>query len=154
MKRLKPRLSASGFTLLEIIVVMTIMMLIIGMGYASFAFFDDQDPLEEPIQQLSQMSKHALNTAVLNHRGMIIGFNENSFGIIGSDAAGMGSYSYSEDIKVSLRRWGDRDWGKAEGQIWRFGEQGICEPLRVRFEDKQGNSREVTFNALTGGVEN
>jgi prepilin-type N-terminal cleavage/methylation domain-containing protein len=154
MKRLKPRLPASGFTLLEVIVVMTIMILIIGIGYASFSFLEDDDPLEKPIQQLTQMSKHALNTAVLNHRGMIIGFNKDSFGIIGSEAEGMGSFSLSEDIKVSLRRWGDRDWAKAEGQIWYFGEQGICEPLKVRFEDKQGNSREVSFHPLTGGLVN
>ncbi len=154
MKRLKPRLIASGFTLLEIIVVMTIMMLIIGIGYASFSFFEEDDPLERPIQQLTQMSKHALNTAVLNHRGMMIGFNKDSFGVIGAEAVGMGSFSFSKDIKISLRRWGDRDWTKAEGQIWRFGEQGICEPIKVRFEDKLGNSREMSFHPLTGGVVN
>ncbi len=85
---------------------------------------------------------------------LMIGFNKDSFGVIGAEAVGMGSFSFSKDIKISLRRWGDRDWTKAEGQIWRFGEQGICEPIKVRFEDKLGNSREMSFHPLTGGVVN
>lgn len=151
MLRLSPRAPVSGFTLLEIIVVMTIMMLIVGIGYASFSFFDDEDPFEKSAQQLTQMSKHALNTAVLQHRGMIISFGENQFGIVGDSSAGMGSYTVPAEMKIQLKRWQGKDWEDAEGQIWRFGEQGICEPLKVRFEIKNVGSREVTFHPLTGG---
>lgn len=117
MKRLKPRLPASGFTLLEVIVVMTIMILIIGIGYASFSFLEDDDPLEKPIQQLTQMSKHALNTAVLNHRGMIIGFNKDSFGIIGSDAEGMGSFSCLKTSKSPCGAGGIETGPRPRGKL-------------------------------------
>ena len=62
MKRLSPCRRTSAFTLFEIIIVMSIMMLIVGIGYASFSFFEDEDPFEKPVQQLSQMSKFSLNT--------------------------------------------------------------------------------------------
>lgn len=152
MKQLSPRRPASGFTLLEIIVVMTIMMLIVGIGYASFAFFDDEDPFEKPVQQLTQMSKFALNTAVIQHRGMIIGFGEEGFGVVGATAEGMSSFFVPEGMKISIKRWGGKGWEDAEGQFWHFGEQGICDPIKVRFEIKNSGSREIGFHALTGGL--
>jgi len=152
MKRLSPTFLKRGFTLLEIIVVMTIMMLIIGVGFASFTFFDDEDPFEKPTQSLSQMSKFALNTAVIQHRGLMIGFGKDDFGVVGSTIDRMSNFTLPSDMKVLIRRWGDKGWQKAEGQIWKFGEQGICEPLSVRFEIKNGGSHEVKFHPLTGGI--
>jgi len=148
----RPAASArSGFTLLELILVMSVMLMVIGIGVGSFAYFEQVDPLEEPEQRLGQMAKHALNIAVLQHRGMIIGFDKESFGVIGGAPEGLGSYSHGKVIKVFIKRWGGKGWEKAEGQIWRFGEQGICEPLMVRFENEDG-FREVKFHALTGGI--
>lgn len=143
--------SRAAFTLLELILVMSVMMLVIGIGVGSFAYFDDVDPFDKPTQALSQMSKQALNTAVIQHRGMMIGFDKESFGVIGGGVGDMGTYTHGKEIKVLIRRWGGKGWEKAEGQVWRFGEQGICEPLMVRFENADG-FREVKFHALTGGV--
>lgn len=141
----------AAFTLLEVILVMSVMMLVIGIGVGSFAYFEQEDPLEEPAQRLGQMSKHAMNTAVLQHRGMMIAFDKESFGVLGASAEGLGSYNHGKEIKVFLKRWGSRSWEKAEGKVWRFGEQGICEPLMVRFENREG-FRELKFHPLTGGV--
>jgi hypothetical protein len=152
MKRLSPCRRTSAFTLFEIIIVMSIMMLIVGIGYASFSFFEDEDPFEKPVQQLSQMSKFSLNTAVIQHRGMLIAFSEEGFGVVGSTATGMGSFTVPKNVQIMIKRWQGKGWEKAEGQVWRFGEQGICEPLKVRFEIKNGGTREVTYNALTGGT--
>lgn len=143
--------SRAAFTLLELILVMSVMVMVIGVGVGSFAYFEQVDPLEEPEQKLGQMAKFAMNTAVLQHRGMIIGFDKESFGVFGGAPDGLGTYSHGKDIKVFIRRWGGKGWEKAEGQIWRFGEQGICEPLMVRFENEDG-FREVKFHALTGGI--
>jgi hypothetical protein len=141
-----------AFTLLELILVMSVMVMVIGVGVGSFAYFDQVDPLDEPAQRLGQMSKYAMNTAVLQHRGMTIGFEKDSFGVLGADSGEMGSYSHGKAVKVFIKRWGGRGWEKAEGQIWRFGEQGICEPIIVRLEDSTGGFRDVKFHALTGGI--
>ena len=152
MKRLSLSRRHSAFTLLEIIVVMSIMMLIVGIGYASFTFFEDEDPFEKPVQQLTQMSKFSLNTAVIQHRGMMIGFGEEGFGVVGASAEGMSLFTVPKDMKILIKRWQGKGWEKAEGQFWRFGEQGICEPVKIRLEIKNGGSREVTFHPLTGGT--
>ena len=152
MKRLSPCRRTSAFTLFEIIIVMSIMMLIVGIGYASFSFFEDEDPFEKPVQQLTQMSKFSLNTAVIQHRGMLIAFSEEGFGVVGSTATGMSNFTVPKNVQILIKRWQGKGWEKAEGQVWRFGEQGICEPLKVRFEIKNGGSREVTYHALTGGT--
>jgi type II secretory pathway pseudopilin PulG len=153
MKTNIPAPQACGaFTLLELILVMSVMVLVLGVGVGSFAYFDQVDPLEEPAQQLGQMSKYAMNTAVIQHRSMTIAFDKENFGVVGASAGGMGNYSHGKSIKVFIKRWGGKGWEKAEGQIWRFGEQGICEPITVRFEEAQSGFREVKFHALTGGV--
>jgi prepilin-type N-terminal cleavage/methylation domain-containing protein len=152
MKRLSPSSRASGFSLFEIIVVMSIMVLIIGIGYASFSDMTSEDPFEKPTQSLAQMSKYALNTAVIQHRGMLIGFDKTGFGVVGTSAEGMSNYALPADMKMLIKHWGDTDWQKAEGQVWHFGEQGVCDFVTVRFEMKDGNSHEVKFHPLTGGI--
>lgn len=145
------RPARAAFTLLEVILVMGVMLLVIGVGAGSFAYFEMEDPLEAPAQRLGQMSKHALNTAVLQHRGMMIGFDKAGFGILGQGAGAIPRFTHGKELRILIRRWGDRDWSPAEGQVWNFGEQGICEPLVVRFENAEG-FREVKFQALTGAI--
>jgi hypothetical protein len=152
MKRLTQRHAPSGSTLLELIAVMCVMLLIIGIGFASFRFLDEKDPFEEASQNLAKMSKFALNTAVIQHRGMMIGFEKQSFGVLGASANGMSSYSLPANMKMFIKRWGGKGWEDAEGQIWKFGEHGICEPLRFKFEIKNEGSSEVEFHPLTGAI--
>lgn len=149
--RRQPSSAKAAFTLLEVILVMGVMMLVIGVGAGSFAYFEMEDPLEEPVQKLGQMSKLALNTAVLQHRGMMIGFDKESFGIVGEGGGTLARYSHGKQVRVLIRRWQGKGWEPAEGQVWHFGEQGICEPVVIRFENAEG-FREVKFHALTGGI--
>ena len=51
------RAKRAGFTMLEIVVVLSIMVLVIGIGFASFAVLDDQDPFEQPAQKLTQIGR-------------------------------------------------------------------------------------------------
>jgi len=135
--------------MLELVVVMSIMILIIGIGFGSFAVFDDVDPFEKPAQRMTQMAKFALNAAIIQHRGLTIAFDETGFGVLGASAPDSSRFELPSDMKVLIRRWGGKGWEKAEGQTWQFGQQGICEPVKIRFETKEG-SREMTFHPLTG----
>jgi hypothetical protein len=152
MKRLTQRHAPSGSTLLELIAVMCIMLLIIGIGFGSFKFLDQEEPFQEATQSLAQMSKFALNTAITQNRGMKIGFEKQSFGVVGASLEGMSQFSLPANMKMFIKRWGGKGWEKAEGQTWIFGENGICEPLRFRFEIKDVDSSEVEFHPLTGAV--
>lgn len=138
-----------GFTLLEIIVVMCIMMLMVGVGVGSFSYLNSQDPFEEPAQRLRAMSKYAIQAAVLQHRGMTIAFDKTGFGLLGDSSPQGGYYSLPSGIKITVLHWGGKEWEMADGQTWPFGEQGICEPIQVRFQNATDHF-DVAFHPLTG----
>ncbi len=140
----------SGFTMLEIVVVMSIMVMIIGIGFASFTFLENDDPFEKPAQSLTEMSKFAINASVLQHRSMSIVFDKKGFGLLGSSMPEGSYYTVPESMRTLVYRMGGKSWEKAEGHVWRFGEQGICEPIKVRFQSATG-IRDLTFHPLTGG---
>lgn len=149
MKLVSPLRPASGFTLLELVVVMSIMMLVIGLGFGSFAMLDDRDPFAEPAQELTQMSRFAINAAVLQHRTLNIVFDKEGFGILGASSPEGSRFTVPKGMKVFILRMGGKNWEKAEGHTWQFGEQGICEPIKIRFESKEG-IRDLAFHPLTG----
>lgn len=148
-----PCRKASAFTLLELVAVMSIMMLVIGLGFASFSVFEDNDPFEQPAIRLASMSKFAINVAVIQRRTIKIAFDKEGFGVIGADMPGGSHFSVPKGMKIFIQRLGGKGWDKSEGQSWTFGEQGICEPIRVRFESPEG-SRDVAFHPLTAAVIN
>lgn len=137
--------------MLEIVVVMSIMIVIMGIGFASFAMMDDDDPFEKTAQKLVQMSKYAHQSAVLQHRRMIIGFDEEGFGVLGESAGDHARQALPQDMKVFILRYGAKNWEKAEGHLWPFGEQGICEPVKIRLETPT-DFRELAFHPLTGAL--
>lgn len=150
MKTSAARPRRQGFTLLEMVMVMSVMVLIMAIGFTSFSVFDQEDPLDKPAQQLVQMSKFALQSAVLQHRGMTIAFDEEGFGVPGAGAGPGARQTLPAGMKLFIHRLGGKGWEKAEGHRWPFGEQGICEPVRVRFETAT-TAREIAFHPLTGG---
>lgn len=149
MKSTPYRIKRAGFTMLEIVVVLSIMVLVIGIGFSSFAVLDDEDPFEQPAQKLTQMSRFAIHASVLQQRAMTIAFDKKGFSLLGSTVPEGAYYTVPQGMKVLIHRMGGRDWEKAEGHFWRFGEQGICEPIQVRFESTAG-FRDLKFHPLTG----
>lgn len=139
----------AGFTMLEIVVVMSIMVLIVGIGFASFTFLESEDPFEKPAQSLTQMSKFAIHAAVLQHRSITVVFDKEGFGLLGITAPDGSRFSVPKGMKVMILRHRANGWEKAEGHSWVFGEQGICEPIKIRFESSAG-VREMAFHPLTG----
>jgi type II secretory pathway pseudopilin PulG len=149
MKTSRIRRRQQGFTMLEIVVVLSIMIVIMGIGFASFNLLDDNDPFEKTSQELVQMAKFAHQSAVLQHRGMILAFDKDGFGLVGAtDAAGT-RRNLPEGMRLFILRYGAKNWEKAEGHRWPFGEQGICEPVKLRLETDTG-FREMAFHPLTG----
>lgn len=137
--------------MLEIVVVMSIMVLIIGIGFASFTFLDSEDPFEKPAQSLTQMSKFAIHAAVLQHRSMTVVFDKEGFSLLGATSPEGSRYSVPKGMKMLILRHRANGWEKAEGHTWVFGEQGICEPIKIRFESMAG-VREIGFHPLTGAA--
>ena len=140
-----------GFTLLELILVMSVMLMLVGIGVGSFALLEQEDPLQGHVDALNKLSRQAMQDAVMKHQSMQIVFDRDGFSLGGGQ-----SHQHGRDVKVFIKRWMSRQWQKAEGEVWHFGEQGICEPLAVRLEmseaDGDPSVREVKFHALTGAL--
>jgi hypothetical protein len=141
--------SRRGFTVLEMVAVLFVIVLMVALGVSAFRMVDDTDPFEEPVTKLRQMSKLALHSAALYHRGQSIAFDKAGFGMVGASSGAGAYYRVPDNTKVLIMRWGGKGWEKAEGHVWPFGEQGICEPVKVRFENAEG-FRELLFHPMTG----
>lgn len=149
MKTSHTRRRHQGFSMLEMVVVLSIMIVVMGIGFASFNLLDDKDPFDQTAQELVQMAKFAHQSAVLQHRGMTLAFDKEGFGLIGA-AEGVGARrNLPGGMKLFILRYGAKNWEKAEGHRWPFGEQGICEPVKLRLETETA-FRELAFHPLTG----
>lgn len=149
MKTFRIRRRPQGYTMLEIVVVLSIMIVVIGIGLASFNLLDDDDPFEAPAQELMQMAKLAHQSAVLQQKTLTVAFDKEGFGMLGATGEAGVRRPLPAGMRLLILRYGAKNWEKAEGHRWPFGEQGICEPVKLRLETDTG-FREMAFHPLTG----
>ena len=142
-----------GFTLLEMIVVIALIVIIASIGAVSFAGFDSTPEVQKPADTLARMVKQASRAAVVNGQPVIIEFDEKGFGFVGGGAAEGESarFTYPKGLKVSDKRWNAKGWGLAAGTNWTFYPTGISDALQFKFEAPDGVA-EISFNPLTGSV--
>ena len=147
------RRRSAGFTLLEVTVVMAIIILMLSVTAFAYRSFDNEPSFKKSGDELIRLSKLAVRASAVQGRGFWIVFNEEGFVLRGmeDDQGVQQSHAVPEGIRLKLRRWGQPQWQEAEGQRWVFGVQGLCEPLRVRFEAEDGYL-ELRFNPLTGSA--
>ena len=145
--RLRP--THAGFTILEVIVVMAIMIMMIGV--AAFAIRqEDPDPsVRKPADDLIRLAKTAVRGSAVQGRSFSVLFEKKGFALFGSDDGQRDHISLPTGMKMFVKRWGARSWEPAEGFRWTFGMQGLCEPIAVRLAAKD-SVLEMKFNPLTG----
>jgi len=142
------RTERAGFTLLEIIAVLAIMALVIGLAVFNFDSLG-RDKVEDAGDALIVMAKQTLDAATVLGHQMNIQFDETGFAVLGGQGVLAGRYTIPDGLKMEILRFQAKDWVPADGNIWSFSGQGLCEPIRVRLESPTA-SREINFNALTG----
>jgi type II secretion system protein H len=147
------RQRASGFTLLEMIVVIALIVIIASIGAVSFVGFDSTPDIQKPADTLARMVKQASRAAVMNGSPVIIEFDEKGFGFVGGGFEGGESarFPIPKGLKVSAKRWNGKKWGAAAGLNWTFYPSGISDALQFKFDDNSG-SAEISFNPLTGSI--
>lgn len=142
-------LRPSGFTLIEVIIVVVMIATLTAMAAFSFAGFDDDASVKGPGDELIRLSKTAVRAAAIQGRPFTIAFEKTGFALLGWEGKGGNSVPLPEGTKLSLMRWGQKEWLPAEGQTWLFGGNGLCDPIKVRFESGDA-VLEMAFNPLTG----
>ena len=146
---LDSRRSARGFTLIEVVIVVLMMAVLLAMAAFSFTGLGDDDPVKGPGDELIRLSKQAVRAAAIQGRPFHIHFEKDHFALAGWEGKGDSQVGINEGTQIFILRWGEKEWRPAEGQVWMFGGNGLCDPIKVRIES--GSARlEMGFNPLTG----
>ncbi|MGI8603139.1 MAG: pilus assembly FimT family protein [Verrucomicrobiales bacterium] len=163
-RQLRPR----GFTLIEIVVTLAIIVLLLSISVASLGSFWHSRDLELPAAKLKEFAKRARNLAILEQRPFQVEITPHGlalFSIVadatqGNPLAGDGGrqrglvdrYDWEEEVVMTVRRWNRAEFLEPSRQVWVFERSGLCEPLTARIESEFGFI-EMTFNALDAHVE-
>lgn len=152
-QRSRTWLGPAGFSLLEMIIVIALIIIFVGAAQVSFEALTDDSPVKKPADQLAVMVKQASRAAVVQGQTVAIGFDKTGIGFLGNVASGGdGHVSLPKGMKVSYQPWNaGKKWLPANDLVWRFYSTGIFESLRFRFDHPEG-SVEMSFNPLTGSV--
>ncbi len=138
-----------GFTLLEVIIVITLIAIFAGTAVMNFESLDAEEVMRRPADELIRMSKQAVRASAVESRPFTIYFDKTGFSVAGMEGNEGGRVELPAEMTMELLRWGNRDWTPADGQAWMFGSNGLCDAIKVRFMSPQG-VLEMGFNPLTG----
>jgi prepilin-type N-terminal cleavage/methylation domain-containing protein len=169
----------TGFTLLEIVVVMGVVALLFTAGLAGFYLSDDDRQLREASQELEVLAKRARTIATLEQKPYAIEFYDGGVRLMpfaealmepterelvlemreegGGEvpaASSKNSWQADEDMSLSIQRWGNDQWfevSRRSRHLWRFDPSGLCEPIAVRF-DMDKSWMVVRFHPLTAAI--
>ena len=132
--RASQRLAPRAFTLLEVIVAMSIGLIVLGVSVLSISGVQDENRLRRQATDIEETVREALFEAVSTQRPVRLALD----GGLGGDGV------------VQVRRFGERKFREARrGEFWEFSPTGICEPIEVRVESALGEI-ELAFDPLTG----
>jgi prepilin-type N-terminal cleavage/methylation domain-containing protein len=143
-----------GFTLMEMLVVLMLIMILTGIGSFSFGGFDAVPAIQHPIDKLADMAKTATREAVTQGRTIVIGFDKKGFAYYGEDAENDTRFTYPKGMKLGVKRWNSgKNFMPVEQLNWPFYATGVSEAYTFQFKSEEGVA-EVSFNPLTGSVLN
>lgn len=129
----------AGFTLVEVIVALSIAMLVIGVAALSITGVNDENKLRRSASRIELTAREALLEAVSTCRPVVLGLDGN---LAGSEDAVAGS--------IEVKRYGEKEFRAArKGEIWEFSPTGLCEPIEIRITNATGTI-ELGFDPLTG----
>jgi prepilin-type N-terminal cleavage/methylation domain-containing protein len=158
------RPSRRAFTLIEIVITLTLIGLLITMGLVSTQNLSHTRSLHEPMAKLREFAKKARNLAIIEQRPYQVEIMPHSVaiysvvtqGVAGTEAAPaqgrVDFFPWDNDVGLTARRWRAKDFAPPGRQVWIFERSGLCEPITVRAESEYGFV-EMAFNALDAHVE-
>lgn len=142
-----------GYTLLEIALVVTIIVLLVGAVVPLSSGFVREQRLREAVRELLVLAKTARTEAMTTGRAAEVVFAKSGFSLFRA-----GDDEPSETVRLArgttyqLVPLGEAKARRPDGQRWIFQPTGLCEPLTVRIAEGEAWI-EVRFDPLTAGIE-
>jgi|LakMenEpi03Aug12_release.lakeMendotaPanAssembly.Ray.scaffolds.fasta_scaffold760027_2 prepilin-type N-terminal cleavage/methylation domain-containing protein len=135
-----------GFTMLELLMAISISLLVLAMGTGLvLQGLPVEKRLASEMAKLELAARKAAMQSSFQQRDVFLTVRNHSF--VGPD----GEVVFDEG-EVSISRPGKSAPFKApptNGYLWKFGANGLCEPLRIKFTLPEGEM-ELDFDPLTG----
>jgi len=144
---------AGGYTLLEIALVVTIIVLLIGAVIPLTSGFVREQRLRDAVRELLVLAKTARTDAMTSGRAAEVVFEKGGFVL-----RRPGEEEASESVRLArgttyqLRPFATDKPLRPDGQRWIFQPTGLCEPIAVRIMEDEAWI-EVQFDPLTAGIE-
>ncbi|HWB59412.1 MAG TPA: hypothetical protein VG733_07970 [Chthoniobacteraceae bacterium] len=148
------RFTEIGFTLLEMVLVLFILLVIAGMAIPATTGLVAQERLKRQARLLQDYAVTARKLAVTEGRPYKIVLDQRGFSLLyfGADKTKTqdvaASAKLAPGVNYGVQHWGEVTFSKPAGEAWVFRPDGICEPIRVHFENNDGWI-EYSFNPLT-----
>ena len=151
MKLSRSQRRSSGFTLIEIVITLSIVALLLGMTVLSINSVSSERLLREPAEKLKDFAKQARMFAIVEQRPHQVLITPRSLrlqssgqlldedyvnlkGELKESIPALKRYDLDDDTRMLIRRWNDTEFRQVKVDSWVFEHSGICEPLSIRFE--------------------
>lgn len=132
------RKHSSAFTLIELILAMTITILVIGVAVLSISGVREEDKLRRAAAIIETSARQNLLQALNTQQTVRLQLTAGAFNM-GDEFGGM----------LQVRRLGENAFrAPRKGEAWEFSPTGICEPIEVRITGVAGVI-ELAFDPLT-----
>ena len=169
----------AGFSLIEMVIALTLVVLIVGIGVVGYASGRDERVLREAAVRVEAMASRGHAMAVLHQKPFWLRIEEDRVVLAGADlerepeaadeesrwdqleepeeAKEVVYEEFSSEALIRLRRWGapEEDWLQPKNNefiLWHFQSTGLCEPVSFRIE-KEESWIVLHMHPLTGRVE-
>lgn len=145
---------AGGFTLLELVLVLLIIGLLAGASLVDFGEFHRQQELKDTAAALKRLARTASRSSAAWNVDYRLRFEPSRFFLVSSGKAGAdSSRQWGDELRLEIRTRGAAQWKVPESFDWVFPGAGVAEPLAVRLTGRNGAFVEMSFNPLTGAVD-
>ena len=145
--------STRGYTLLEIALVVTIIVLLVGAVVPMSSGFIREQRMRDAVRELLVLAKTARTEAMTTGRAAEVIFNKRGFALRrAGEEEPSESVTLARGMSYQLFPFSADKPLKPDGQRWIFQPTGLCEPVSVRIIENEAWI-EVRFDPLTAGIE-
>lgn len=154
LKPMPPRSTrhkSRGYTLLEIALVVTIIVLLVGAVVPLSSGFTREQRLRDAVRELLVLAKTARTEAMTTGRAATVIFVKGGFVLQRSAGGETENVRLPRGMTYQIRPFASDKILKPDEQRWIFQPSGLCEPIAVRLMEDDA-WMEVRFDALTAGL--